>query len=204
MTTGDTVRYALAVVFLVSVPGAVLFWFAIHPFAAFWRRVGVGPAYVAGFGVIIGAGVAAFALRRPLLAADFGWNRGTALAGLLLLTFSAVIRHRWRKQLTISMLFGLPELAPGRFPPTLLSEGIYARVRHPRYLEFSLAAVGWALVCNYPAVYAAAGITIACIALLIPIEERELVARLGAAYEDYRRRVPAVVPRWRPRTRRRP
>jgi len=199
MTRGDTVRYVLAVVFLVSVPGAVFFWFVIHPFAAFWRRVGAGPAYIAGFGVMIGAGVAAFALRRPLLAADFGWNRGTALVGLLLLVVSAVIRHRWRKQLRISTLFGLPELLPGRFPPTLLSEGIYAKVRHPRYLEFSLAAVGWALVCNYPAVYSAAAITLGAIALLIPVEERELVARFGAAYEDYRRRVPAVVPRWRPR-----
>ncbi len=139
----DGARYWLGVVYLASVPGAVLFWFAIHPFAAFWRRAGAVPAYAAGFAVMIAAGVVAVVWRRPLMGADLGPNVVTAAIGLALIAISAVIRHRWRRQLTMRIPFGLPEIAPARFPPALLTDGIYATVRHPRYAEFSLGALGW-------------------------------------------------------------
>ena len=193
----DGARYWLGVVYLASVPGAVLFWFAIHPFAAFWRRAGAVPAYAAGFAVMIAAGVVAVVWRRPLMGADLGPNVVTAAIGLALIVISAVIRHRWRRQLTMRILFGLPEIAPARFPPALLTDGIYATVRHPRYAEFSLGALGWALLSNYVGIYAAAALTLVFIGGLIPIEERELAARFGAPYAEYRRRVPAVIPRMR-------
>ena len=193
----DGVRYWMGVVYLASVPGAVLFWFAIHPFAAFWRRAGAVAAYAAGFSVMIAAGVVAVVWRRPLMGADLGSNAATAAIGVVLVVISAFVRHRWRRQLTMRILFGLPEIAPSRFPPTLLTEGIYARVRHPRYAEFSLGALGWALLCNYVGIYAAAALTLASIGLLIPIEEKELAARFGDAYEEYRKRVPAIIPRTR-------
>lgn len=195
MSGFDLARYYLALVVLVSVPGAVLFWFPIHPFAAFWRRAGAGFAYLVGFGVMIAAGVLLFLFRGPLLAVDFGASRATAGAGVVLLVISAVVRQQWRKQLKISILFGLPELAPDRYPPKLLTEGIYARVRHPRYLEFSLGGMAAALFCNYPAAYVAVLVTIAGLALLVPFEERELEARFGDDFREYRRRVPAILPR---------
>jgi protein-S-isoprenylcysteine O-methyltransferase Ste14 len=193
----DGARYWLGVVYLASVPGAVLFWFAIHPFAAFWRRAGAVAAYAAGFSVMAAAAAVAVAWRRPLMGADLGPNVTTAALGIVLIVVSAVVRHRWRRQLTMRILFGLPEIAPSRFPPTLLTEGIYATVRHPRYAEFSLGAVGWAFLCNYAGIYAAAALTLASIGALIPFEERELAARFGAPYAEYRRRVPAVIPRLR-------
>jgi len=194
MTGFDTARYYLTILVLVSVPGAVLFWFAIHPFAGFWRRAGVGSAYVAGFGVMIVVGALLFLLRRPLMAVDFGSSWATAGPGIALLVVSAVMRQMWQRQLKLATLFGLPELAPQKYPPKLLTEGIYARVRHPRYLEYSLGAIGLALVCNNAAAYGAVLLTLAGMAVLIPMEERELVARFGPAYEEYRRRVPALVP----------
>ena len=193
----DDIRYWLGVVYLASVPGAVLFWYVIHPFAAFWRRIGAVPAYAAGFSVMIAAGVLAVVYRRPLMGADLGASWTLASAGVLLIVVSAIVRHRWRRQLTMRVLFGLPELAPSRFPPKLLAEGIDATVRHPRYLEFSIGALGWALICNHLWIYAAAVLTLASIGLLIPIEERELAARFGEPYAEYRRRVPAVIPRMR-------
>ncbi len=193
----DLARYYLALVILVSVPGAVLFWFPIHPFAAFWRRTGAGLAYVVGFGVMIVVGVLLFLFRGPLLAVDFGASRVTAGAGVVLLVAAAVIRQYWRKQLTISILFGLPELAPDRYPPKLLTEGIYARVRHPRYLEFSLGGLAASLFCNYLGAYVATLLTIAGLAVLVPFEERELAARFGDDFREYRRRVPAIFPKVR-------
>jgi len=59
-----------------------------------------------------------------------------------------------------------------------------------------IAVAGWALLSNHLAAYAAVVVVIAALAVIIPIEERELVARFGAEYEAYRRRVPALIPRW--------
>ena len=49
---------------------------------------------------------------------------------------------------------GLPEVAPGGDGPGLLVEGIYGRIRHPRYIELTLGTLGWALFANYLAGYA--------------------------------------------------
>ena len=190
-----TVRFVLALLLLLSGPGSVLFWFPVHPFASFWRRVGWRWAYVAGFGVYFATAVILLSLRSRLLSVDFGPSIVTAAAGLAAIAAGAWVSRRRRRYLSLRMLLGVPELSPAQYPGTLLTEGIYARVRHPRYLEILLFSLGYALVSNYLAAYAAAAGMALGIAILIPFEERELLARFGRAYEDYRRRVPAIVPR---------
>jgi hypothetical protein len=37
----DTFRFWLALIMLMFMPGAVLFWFLVHPFVRFWRRLGL-------------------------------------------------------------------------------------------------------------------------------------------------------------------
>lgn len=105
--------------------------------------------------------------------------------------------RRRRRQLSTRALLGRPELTPNAYPGTLLTEGIYARVRHPRYLEVLLFCTAYALISNYLAAYAVLLFMALAIGALIPIEERELRARFGAPYDAYRRRVPAVMPRLR-------
>jgi len=70
-------------------------------------------------------------------------------------------------------------------------------VRHPRYLEILVGFLGWALFCNYLAAYLVWAFLVVALLILIPMEERELVQRFGPAYEEYRRRVPALIPRLR-------
>jgi len=197
MHTFDTVRYVIALVLLVTGPGAALFWFPIHPFAAFWRRVGAGWGYLVGFGVYMLSAVVLTVIRRPLLAIEFGTNRIALVSGLLLVVAAAILRRIWHRQLKLRTLFGLPELSPGRHPQPLLTEGAYAHIRHPRYLEVLLAFLGYALVANYLAAYAVVLFLALSFVVLIPMEERELAERYGTAYEEYRRRVPALVPRYR-------
>ena len=36
----DRVRYVAALLELIAMPGALLYWFSIHPFVRFWRGVG--------------------------------------------------------------------------------------------------------------------------------------------------------------------
>jgi protein-S-isoprenylcysteine O-methyltransferase Ste14 len=195
MSTFDSVRYYMALVLLVSGPGSALSWFPIHPFAAFWRRVGLGWAYTVGFGTYVAAGVVGWIFRAPLLSIDFGAEPVTIGAGVVLMVVSAVMRRIWHRQLSIKTLFGLPELAPDRHPGKILTQGAYAWVRHPRYLEVLVGFLGWALFCNYLAAYLVWAFLVVALLILIPMEERELVQRFGPAYEEYRRKVPALVPR---------
>ena len=87
-------------------------------------------------------------------------------------------RHLQR-QLRNSILLGLPELAPERYPGRLLTEGIYAHMRHPRYAQIVVALLGWALLSDYVAGYLVVLVVMAAIALVIPLEERELADRFG-------------------------
>ena len=196
MSTFDTVRYYIALLLVVTGPGAALFWFPIHPFAAFWRRVGPRWAYTAVIGAYVAAGVAGWAFRAPLLSIQYGTGPIVIAAGAVLILVATVLRHLWHRQLSMRILFGLPELS-SRQPQRILTEGAYACVRHPRYVEILVGFLGWALFCNYLAAYLVCAFLVVAIAIIIPMEERELAQRFGPAYEEYRRRVPALVPRLR-------
>ncbi len=192
----DTLRYLIAVLLVTAIPAAIAFWLLIHPFVRFWRRAGIGIAYTAVGAVtsVVMAGM--FLSRSRLLAVDWGiWRPGAAI-GIVLLTVAGVMLQKLRKQLKVRTLVGIPELEPaeGGAP---LTDGIYARVRHPRYLQMTIALTGYALIANYPAAYAALLFWCGGIYAVVLLEERELVARFGAAYTEYCRRVPRFVPRRR-------
>jgi protein-S-isoprenylcysteine O-methyltransferase Ste14 len=190
----DHMRYTIALVLTMTGPGAAVFWLPVHPLARFWRRVGFGWAYLVGFGIYGLMAFGAWRYRAVLLSVEFGTNTWTMAAGAGFVLASVLVR-RARRQLSIGTRFGLPELAPHRFPQRLLTEGAYARVRHPRYLEVILGFTGYALFANYLAPYAAAALVVAAILVVIRLEERELRDRFGAEYETYRARVPKLVPR---------
>jgi protein-S-isoprenylcysteine O-methyltransferase Ste14 len=196
MSVTDWIRYVMALMVVVFTPGAFLYWFVIHPFAPFWRRVGAGPALTAGLSVLIATAWAMWTVRHTLMAVDFGGSLLTAVPGTVLLVAAVAMRRVVSRQLKMSTLMGLPELAPDRYESRLIDQGIYARVRHPRYAQVLLAVAGYALVSNYLAAYGVLAFILITFAVLIPLEERELVRRFGPAYEDYRRRVPALLPRW--------
>jgi protein-S-isoprenylcysteine O-methyltransferase Ste14 len=199
MTTFDRVRYALALLLLVSAPGSVLFWYPIHAFAGFWRRVGARWGYAAGVLMYAGAVAVSIKYRRELLSTDFGTNEVTIIVGLLLIAVQVSLRRRWQLHLTMKTLLGAPELAPDRFRAVLLTEGVYAKIRHPRYVQIIIGCAGYACISNHLAAYGTAAFMVVAILVLIPLEERELAGRFGAAWHEYRRRVPALIPRLRSR-----
>ena len=78
---------------------------------------------------------------------------------------------------------------------TLITSGILSTVRHPRYLMFTLIAIGNVLITGYPLVALSLVVTIALLALTVWLEERELTAYFGDSYVEYKRKVPAFIPR---------
>lgn len=138
---------------------------------AFWQPLG-GTVWSLESPVARGIAYALFA---------FGW-------GLVLVT-TFLIHH--------FDLFGLRQvwLALLDRPYTTLrfvQPGPYKLVRHPLYVGWFFAF--WATPTMTAAHLTFAIMTTAYILVAIQLEERDLVAEHGAAYESYRRRVPMLVP----------
>lgn len=136
-------------------------------------------------------------VRKPLLSVEFGTNAMLITLAIPLLVGSGLMRRHLSRRLRLRILIGLPELAPEQHNTPLLTEGIYGRVRHPRYLQFLLALAAYALISNYLATYILLVVLVALVFPLVVIEERELRDRFGAEYESYCARVPRFIPKLR-------
>lgn len=81
----------------------------------------------------------------------------------------------------------------------MLKEGIYASVRHPRYVAVIVGIAAFALFVNYLGIYVFTVLTVPALWLVVILEERELTERYGQEYAQYQREVPMFFPRFRPR-----
>ena len=125
---------------------------------------------------------------------EFGTSYTFIGLGLICLTLSGLMRYALQKHFTVKALLGLPEIAPDQYPRELITQGIYGRMRHPRYLQFLVALVGYALIANYLAAYLVTALWFPGIYVIVLLEERELRAHFGAAYDEYCRKVPPFLP----------
>ncbi|NKB87666.1 MAG: hypothetical protein GKS06_05545 [Acidobacteria bacterium] len=191
----DSIRYYLAWLTLATLPFAVLYWYAVHPFARFWRRFGGwGVGAVAVLMLLVNVAVVAF-FREPLLAVSFAVAPlQRAVSGVLYLT-AAVIDRVCRRHLTFRILVGAPEVN-AHDGGQLLQSGIYGRIRHPRYVAVSLGMLAAALFCNYYSLWIVTILMFPALYGIVLLEERELRERFGDDYRDYAARVPRFVPRF--------
>jgi protein-S-isoprenylcysteine O-methyltransferase Ste14 len=192
----DAFRYYLTLLVVMGVPGAFVFWFSIHPFVTFWRKAGVRWTYAVHIGLLLSVAAVAFRLRDVLLEHEFGTQPVLIAGAVAVYIVAFLVAFQRRKGLSNQQLVGLPELAPGRPDNRLVTEGIYSRVRHPRYLELLLLMVGHALLTNYLASYVALGVCLAGFPLVIWMEEKELRVRFGRDHELYCARVPRLIPKF--------
>lgn len=193
----DRVRLFLAYAAWFLLPPALVFWFVLHPLVTLWRKVGPGVTYAVLTVIMFATGFAMYLVRHLVPPTDLGFEPLYAVLGGAFLVGGYAIAWQRRKQLTKRILVGLPELAPQGAPSKLLVEGIYAHIRHPRYVEFTLILTGSCLIANYAAAYWILAATVVGLYLIVLLEERELVARFGDEYRRYAERVPRFLPRKR-------
>jgi protein-S-isoprenylcysteine O-methyltransferase Ste14 len=190
----DRVRYGLALLLLMMMPGALLYWFSIHPFVRFWRGVGVRATVTIHHIMIAAVGCGLYLLRGRLLSVEYGTSPLLMAISVPALMVSLVMGRALGRQLNIGIKTGLPELASEPGSQRLLCEGIYARIRHPRYLECFISLIFCALFTNYLASYVMLATSVPVLLAIIHIEERELRDRFGEEYVRYC----ALVPRFWP------
>ncbi len=168
------------------------YWFLVHPLADFWRKRNVslkhvGPAWPALWVV---AGAITFQSRHQVLySQNLMWIPGVALIACAMYVYS-----RARREFSTDQVLGRSELEPEKHEQRLVTSGIRGRVRHPYYLAHLIHLMGWTIGTGSIALYAMLAVAVVTGALMIRMEERELVRRFGDAYREYQRQVPALFP----------
>ncbi len=192
----DAARYVTALILVVIFPAAMSMWLLIHPLAGFWRRRGPIVTYLAvgAFATLIASGL--FCWRAVLLRVEFGFSWGLTAGAMICMAVAILLERQYRRHLSVATLLGLAEVSEKR-PSELITRGIYARIRHPRYVGILFEASAFALFANYLALYALVVATVPLLYLIVFLEERELRDRFGEEYECYMRRVPRFLPRLR-------
>jgi protein-S-isoprenylcysteine O-methyltransferase Ste14 len=193
----DNARYVIAILTVGSLPFALGYWYMIHPAIAVWRRVGPAGTYAAATLLLALNGAAVWYWRDLVTAHAYPVGPVYWVSAAICYGAAIAIELQCRRHLKFRTLAGLPELEPSGHGGRLLQEGIYARVRHPRYISVAFGVVAAALFCNYASVWITTALTIPALYGIVLLEERELRDRFGAAYVEYSRRVPRFVPRLR-------
>jgi len=193
----DKARYVIAVLLVVTLVPAISAWYVIHPFTRFWRRLGTVASFSVIYSLLISGCVLLWQFRATLIGPDLGFRPWLMLPAVPAAAMGIRIARARRRFLTQRILVGVPEISSsdtGR----LITEGIYGRVRNPRYLEFVLLSFVYVAFANYGGVWLWYAGTFPALHLVVLLEERELRERFGPEYEAYCRRVPRYIPRRTP------
>lgn len=170
-----------------------LYWFVLHPQIRYWRRHPKPSFAVALCLSWLPVTICIILFRRSLFRSD--WHPlWTTVSGLILIAFEVWLFARLSRDLGAARLIGRTEISGGG---SLAEEGIYARVRHPRYVGSFLALVGACLLAGTRVTWIVCLVWAVLTWIAISLEEHELRTRFGEAYERYCRRVPRFVPRLR-------
>lgn len=171
-----------------------LFWFMIHPRAQAWReRVRSPFRLLLPTWILMWLGVAALTgpwRSMALYSASWTWIPSAAL-----LTTGIFIYARAGAHFSWAQLGGLPEVRAGNQAQRLVTTGIRSRVRHPIYLGHLCELLAWSVGTGLLVCWLLTAFAILTGALMIRMEEAELETRFAGEYQNYRSRVPAIIPR---------
>jgi protein-S-isoprenylcysteine O-methyltransferase Ste14 len=172
-----------------------LFWLMIHPRADYWRMRAGSPYGVlvpVWMGMWVGLGGLTAPWRsRAVYDRVWSWIPAGLLFALGLWIYRQAGAHfSW------AQLGGLPEVLPGHREQRLMTRGIRARVRHPVYLAHLCEMLAWSAGTGLVVCWVLTGFAVATGAVMIRMEDAELENRFGEPFAMYRKRVPAILPRW--------
>ena len=83
----------------------------------------------------------------------------------------------------------------------IVTTGVYSIVRHPQYFGGLLAHIGFSFLFSGMCSLLVTPLVIAVVYIISWKEEKELIKEFGQEYEDYKSRVPMLIPKFMPRKR---
>lgn len=166
-----------------------------------WTRVGALQAFIIAFyAEMYGFPLTIYFLAR-FFGLDVAWTDGGNLWEQL---FGTPVAHIVAMMIGYTLVFiGATMVADGwrrihraRREEGLMTEGIYARVRHPQYTGLFLIVFGEGVV-HWPTIISVIAFLVIVLAytLLARKEEKRMLDQFGDEYRAYQRRVPMFVPR---------
>jgi methanethiol S-methyltransferase len=166
-----------------------------------WGRAGVVQAFIVAFyAEMYGFPLTIYFLAR-FFGLDLAWTQGGNLWAQL---FGTPMAHIVAMVIGYAIVFiGATLVADGwrrvhqaRREGRLVTDGIYARVRHPQYTGLFIIIFGEGIV-HWPTIVSVIALPVILIAytLLARKEERQMLEKFGDEYREYQRRVPMFIPR---------
>jgi protein-S-isoprenylcysteine O-methyltransferase Ste14 len=183
----------LALFYLMMFLWIPFFWFLFHPAIRFWRRIGTRSLWIA-LPVWLSFAVGIVAARHWLFTPRIGRDPLTWTAGALLFVVASWLEVQTRHALGWRRLAGFAELNPAHRLRGVIRTGVYAHIRHPRYLLYMLMILSMAFLTGAQPIFLLAVLNILLYQILAPLEERELLDQYGPQFENYRQSVPRFVP----------
>jgi protein-S-isoprenylcysteine O-methyltransferase Ste14 len=191
----SSLRTLMAMFALLCAPPALLIWLIIHPLAHVWRRLGAAWSWLCFLSLMGLLDWGIWQIKDGLLGIEYGTHFALMVLAAICFCGSGYLASKRVKQLSWPAVLGIPEISSTVEARRLVSGGVYALVRNPRYLETAVFMLGCAFFANYAVVYATwlAGLPI--LHLVVLLEERELYQAFGTEYSDYCERVPRYLPK---------
>ncbi|MGC2062851.1 MAG: isoprenylcysteine carboxylmethyltransferase family protein [Thermodesulfovibrionales bacterium] len=183
----------LALAVVIIWPVIPLFWIPVHGFSKVFRKLGLLTYFVP---VVTWTPLAVFLFsqREFILRYKTGFPPLVVFFGVVLLFLGSALQVWTARLLSLKGLMGMPEVS-AKVESRFVTTGPYRVVRHPTYLAHTLMFSGLFLISG---VIAMGFVTLLDLLLInfvvIPLEDRELSARFGPAYDEYRRKVAGFFP----------
>ena len=168
------------------------FWMIVHPFAELWRRKGFGTKWLGIWWAMLW--LVAWTIEFPFRDRILYQRAWPWLISAVLWTISAYVYSSAVKTFSLDRVIGRHEIDETK-TQTLVTGGIYSRVRNPLYTAHLCTVLGWAVGTGLATAFACAAFYLVTLMLMLPREEQELRDRFGDSYRDYEERVPRLLPR---------
>ena len=189
----DAFRYWLGVFAVAFTFGMLPYWLSIHSLVGLWRRLGRGPTVALHTAAVVGV-VRVFVSEptRTTLMNTLGGDLGPPSSAvmtlaLILAACSVWLKLAWWREMDLGTACGWRgELEPvERGGGELITTGVYASTRHPRYGQLLIGMTAVTLISNHGAAYAALAAAVVLFTAIAKLEDDELAARFGDAHEAY-------------------
>jgi protein-S-isoprenylcysteine O-methyltransferase Ste14 len=169
-----------------------LFWFAIHPFADFWRGMRRSPYLLLlpiWAAIIFALAFATWPWHGvQLYSSPWMWAPAALLFFFGIRTYAGI-----RNDFGGHKLSGEAELRPREHAQELVTTGLHARMRHPIYVAHLLNLAGWTMGSGLMVSFILLAVSaLSTFPLMVWLEEQELEKRFGQTFRTYKARVPLV------------